>query len=126
MGGDAVTVTIQTLDANDEAATTAAGVTVALSADTGTLSATSIALAAGTTSDTVTLTGAAVGSVTVTASATGLLQALERSHSSIRSPVLMPAVVRPSQAEALALRPQVNLVPQLPSVSVAMWLQMLP
>jgi len=70
--GDAVTVTIQTLDANDEAATTAAGVTVALSADTGTLSMTSIALAAGTTSDTVTLTGAAVGSATVTASATGL------------------------------------------------------
>merc|ERR1712169_41063 len=43
--GDAVTVTIQTLDANDEAASTAAGVTVALSADTGTLSVTSIALA---------------------------------------------------------------------------------
>merc|ERR1712096_456403 len=70
--GDAVTVTIQTLDANDEAATTAAGVTVTLSADTGALSVTSIALASGTTSDTVTLTGAAVGIVTVTASATGL------------------------------------------------------
>merc|ERR1711964_579537 len=53
--GDPVTVTIQTLDANDEAATTAAGVTVTLSSDTGTLSVTSVALQASETS-TVTLT----------------------------------------------------------------------
>merc|ERR1712000_736384 len=43
-------------------------VTVTLSADSGTLSATSVALQASETSTTVTLTGAAVGSVSVTAS----------------------------------------------------------
>jgi hypothetical protein len=70
--GDAVTVTIQTLDANAKAASTAAGVTVTVATDSGTLSAASVTLQPNETSTTVTLTSSAVGSASITASATGL------------------------------------------------------
>ena len=80
--GAPIAVTVSTLDAAGAAATTASGVTVNLTATSGTLSetaggaaVTSVAIASGETSKVVYYQNAAIGTVTITAAATGLTSA---------------------------------------------------
>ena len=80
--GAPIAVTISTLDAADAAATTVSGITVTLTATSGTFSETaggaaaaSVAIASGATSKVVYYQNAAIGTVTITAAATGLTSA---------------------------------------------------